>query len=154
MVGFTTPETWQDPILHPCSPPSLFCPAPERGLSGRGRAGSNSEHSGCQRKEALLLLRRMPLTSDCQSVPKQECLRGNVVHILGSLRRHCNFLAPWWLQEWGLWPQLWPWNFFILLVFTHYQCIVRLVTTAGSGTCCHPETVFREVFWPSSENYL
>lgn len=153
MAGSTIPETWQDPILPPCSPPSLFCPGPERGLSGRGRAANNSECAGCQRKEALLL----SLETDGSDLRLSEGAEarmpwGETLYMFWDLSGDT---APSWHRggsrngdcghDCG--------HAAFSSFFTHCQSTVRLGTSAGSGTCRHPETAFG-VFWPSSKNYL
>lgn len=55
-------------------------------------------------ERGTVLLRPVALTSAFARARKQKALGENIVHILGSLRRHCNFLAFWWFQEWELWP--------------------------------------------------
>lgn len=140
------------------APPSLFCPALGRGLS-LGQVLAVILHI----VDARGWRRPSPETdaSDlrlCQSVRKQECLRGKrtypgisqetlqlpgilLVPGVGDCGRGCGH---------GAFSSV----SFSFPFFVHYQCSVRLESTAGSGTCSHSETVLQQVSWPSPKHRL
>lgn len=100
------------------------------------------------------LLRQMALTSGFARVcGSKNALQGTIVHILGPLRRHHNFLAFWQFQEWAV---------AIIVAMEHFPPFIPSflplfmisISRDLKPQQGYSETVFRKVSWSSSKNYL